>query len=90
MLNRKNKGYLGNTNLKRAGEKHAWTNMEIEEYKKTAEYNMWEERQEKNKPHRYKKQTPDETQKIIAQFAKVIGISPADAIQIKPQEEVLR
>lgn len=37
MLNYKNKGYLGNTNLKRAREKHAWTNAEIEEYKRCSE-----------------------------------------------------
>ncbi len=31
------KGYLGNHNLKRAGEKHAWTQEQINEYKKCSE-----------------------------------------------------
>lgn len=58
---------------------------EIEEYKKTAEYKMFEDQQKRNKPHRYKKQSADETQKIVAQFAKIIGVPENEAVQLKQQ-----
>jgi hypothetical protein len=61
------------------------TQEEIEAYKTTQEFKDAEEAQKRNKPHRYKKQTPDETQRIIAQFAKVIGVPSNEAVQMKPQ-----
>jgi hypothetical protein len=58
---------------------------EIEEYKNTVEYKAILKRQKEIKPFRYKPETPDETQKIIAQFARVIGMPVNEAVQLKPE-----
>lgn len=66
------------------------TATEIEEYKKTDEYKQFAHSQNNNKLHRNKKISNTETEKVIAGFAKLIGVKPEEAIQLRPQEAVLK
>jgi hypothetical protein len=66
------------------------TDAQIAEYKETSEYKAIAEQQKKIKPNRNKVQTPEETQRIIAGFAKLLGVKPEDAIQLLPQEAVIK
>ncbi len=63
---------------------------EIEAYKKSDEYQKILEQKKNSKPHWFKKVDVEETQKIVANFAKALGISPSEAVQIKPQEQVMK
>jgi hypothetical protein len=63
---------------------------EIEAYKKTDEYKAIVLKQGEMKPHRNKKASSSETEKTIAAFANLIGVKPSEAIQLKPQEAVVK
>lgn len=63
---------------------------EIEAYKNTDEFNVILERRKETKPQHYKKISSSETEKTIAAFAKIIGVRPDEAVQLKPQEAVLK
>jgi hypothetical protein len=62
------------------------TEAEIETYKQTEEYKQLAKRQEVLKPHRYKKQSAEEMQRTVANFARLIGVKPE--VSLKEQDQV--